>query len=1355
LHVGEPSPHVDWSSGAVELLVESRAWPSTGRPRRAAVSSFGISGTNAHVVLEQPPAADAPRPDGEPPAVLPWVLSARDGEALRAQAAALHAHLREHPELDLAAVGHTLAERRARLDHRAVALGDSRDALLRGLGAVAAGDPAPGVVQGTGAGRGRVAFLFTGQGSQRLGAGRELYRDSPVYRTALDEICAHLDRSLDRPLLAVLFAAEDSPDAALLGHTAFTQAALFAVEVALYRFVEHHGVVPDVVLGHSVGEIAAAHVAGVFDLASACVVVAARGRALQSARDNGAMVAVEASEEEVLATLPPGCGIAAINAPRSTVVSGDAAAVAEVMRRWDGRGRRTRGLPVSHAFHSAHMDDVLDGFGAELAGVRFREPAITVVSDTTGDTATAEQLCSPAYWVRHVREPVRFLDGVRTLERLGVTEFVELGPDAVLSSLVPHCVDGDPGSVLALLRPGRPEAVTAWSALAVLHTRGVPVAWHLPAVPPAKLPTYPFRGRRFWLDAPAGSRSGAGLGVDDTGHPLAGGVVELAGGPAGERTLVLAGRVAAGADRWPADHRVDGEILLPGTAFAELALAAGARAGCPHLAELTLVAPLVLPERDEVRLQVTVGPDGDDGRPVSVHSRRDPAGPWELHASGALHPAGTAAPAPPPVPEWPPADAARIDLDGVYDRLAGHGYGYGPAFRGLHALWRRGSDLFAEVAVPDGTPTAGFLLHPALLDAALHALLPGAGGDAATGAVLPFSWSGVTVHGTGAAAARAHLSVRGAAVSITLTDLDGAPLLTVEELTLRAPGRVGARTGLHVPVLRPADPRRVARRAGPSPTVHRVAAGQAGELPGSARAAVHATLTALRAADGPLAVVVRDDLAHAAVRGLVRSAQSEEPERFVLVATDGSAASEQALPAALELGESEVVLRAGEVLVPRLAPAGAGTDSGEVDWGGGPVLLTGASGTLGTLLARHLVTGHDVRELVLLSRRGAAAPGTAGLVAELAGLGATATPVACDAADRDALAAVVAAHRPTAVVHVAGVTADATLAALTSGQVDAVLRPKVDAAWHLHEVAGDVAAFVVFSSVAGLLGTAGQANYAAGNAFLDGLMEHRRAAGLPAVSLAWGLWEAGSDLSGGLGEVDLRRLARSGLRPLPTGPALELFDAAVAHGAPVLALTELDRAALRGLGDGSVPAALRDLVPAPASAAPPAPVGDPAAGRAGPGLADVPELVRAHVAAVLGHADPDAVPPGSSFAELGFDSLTAVELRNRLGRATGLRLAATAVFDHPSPAALAAHLRSLLVAEDPTLDRLEALLRAGDLDEPALDRLRALLGGAAGPSGPTDPEPTDPDPTDLDSADDDALFALIDELDPTGGSPRG
>jgi hypothetical protein len=450
-----------------------------------------------------------------------------------------------------------------------------------------------------------------------------------------------------------------------------------------------------------------------------------------------------------------------------------------------------------------------------------------------------------------------------------------------------------------------------------------------------------------------------------------------------------------------------------------------------------------------------------------------------------------------------------------------------------------------------------------------------------------------------------------------------------------------------------------------------------------------------------------------------------------------------------ELGEPQVAVRDGRAFVPRLVAADA-VEREPVRWDRGTVLITGATGALGTHLARHLVTDHAARRLLLVSRRGAGAD----LADELADLGADVTVAACDASDRTALAAVLAAipeeHPLTAVVHVAGVVDDAVFADLTEERLDGVLAAKLDAAWHLHELTRDLDldAFVLYSSVAGLLGTAGQAGYAAANSFLDALAEHRAALGLPARSLAWGLWEEASALSGHLAETDLRRLARTGLRPLATADALALFDAAMTGTDAVLAVTRLDVDAPRD----HVPPLLSGRAPRAGKRAP---------AHSAARLASLPEnevervltdLVRGHVAAVLGHGDPATVGTDRPFRELGLDSLTSVELRNLLNRSTGLRLSASLVFDHPTPTALVRHLRDLVAAERAPLDepvtvrlgKLTAAVREAAEDPVAFERitaeLRALLDAAEEAAGRRD------DPARLDSASDEELFALINDF---------
>ncbi|UUU25872.1 type I polyketide synthase [Streptomyces sp. DSM 40750] len=1774
LHVDEPSRQVDWSAGEVRLLTEATAWPETGRPRRAGVSAFGVSGTNAHTIIEQAPLdieevrpAEVTAPDER--GAVPWALSARSVDGLRAQARRLRAHLTARPELSLKDVGYSLVATRSVFEHRAVLTGVDRAELLRGLDAVATGEEAPGVVRSVATPTGITAFLFSGQGAQRLGMGRELYDAFPVFARALDEVCAYMDVVLDRPLREVMFAVEGSADAGLLDQTVFTQPALFAIEVALFRLLEDWGVTPDVVMGHSVGEVAAAHVAGVFSLENACTLIAARGRLMQALPGGGAMVAVQASEEEIAGSLA-GRGaevsIAAVNGPAAVVIAGDEAAVLEIAGQWAEQGRKTRRLRVSHAFHSPRMDAMLDDFRKVVAGLSFAPPVIALVSNVTGEAAEADEVCSPEYWVRHVREAVRFADGARALEAQGVTTFLEVGPDGVLSAMTRECLAAEDASasvVVPVLRKDRPEARALTTALAELHVHGVTVDWEAlfagRGARRVELPTYAFQRQRYWLDALTTFVSDVtAVGLVPPTHPLLGAAVEL---PDADGFLFTS-RLSPQTHPWLVDHMVQDTILLPGTAFLELALHVADQVGCDRVEELTLTAPLALPERGAVHLQLAVGgPDENGARSLNVYSRlEDPTmdQPWIQHASGLLAQSDT--------PDesgqadltvWPPEGAERIDTEDVYDRMAAGGFAFGPVFQGLRSVWIHGDEIFAEVRLPKEHASDGaeFGLHPALLDAAVQAVVFVALEDVGLSR-LPFSWSGVSLHAGGASALRVRLTQLGSdSVSLAVADGTGRPVASIESLVLR-PVSVehidSARTSAFRDSLFTLDWTPVPAIAAAGAATARWAVvgtdhyGLAAGAVAGAEVAAYADLDALGAAiDGgaaaPEAVLVsyapglddeaaqgkskskakgesrgkskarrglepadaihtvthhtlgmiqgwlgdrrfdssrlvfvtsgamapegRDetpDLVHAPLWGMVRSAQSENPNCFVLVDLDEDEASKAALPAVLAGDEPQAVVREGTVLGQRMARVSSGTallppagirewrldmhakgtlenlallpspdvtealgeneirvemraggmnfrdvlnalgmypgeagplggegagivtevgpgvtglapgdrvmgifsgsfgpvavtdrrvvarvpegwtfeqaastpivfltayyamvdlaglqagqsvlvhsaaggvgmatlqlarhlgaevfgtasegkwdtlrslgvddehiassrtldfgtrfldvtggrgmdvvldslarefvdaglrllprggrflEMGKTDirvpeevaaeysgvsyqafdlmeagpdrihemWGElislfesgvlrplpvrtwdvrrapdafrfigqarhtgkvaltiprtldgpGTVLVTGGTGGLGALLARHLVVEHKVERLVLTSRRGVQAPGAAELVAELAGLGAEVQVVACDVADRASverlLAGIGSEHPLSAVVHAAGVLDDGVVESLTPERVDKVLRPKVDAALHLHELTRDLdlAAFILYSSVSGTFGGAGQANYAAANAFLDALAQHRRAEGLPAVSLAWGMWEQRSKMTGDLGEADLQRIARAGLNALSSDEGLALFDDALGTDETVLVPTHVDLAALRVQArTGDVPTLLRGLVRVPRRRVAAAETAHTGTGSlrdrlAGLSAADqyraLLDLVRVQVATVLGHGSPETVEPDMAFKDMGFDSLTTVELRNRLNAETGLRLSAVLVFDHPTPTALVDHLGEELLPDGDTgepvvfaeLDKLEPLLSNvmddGETRTKVAERLKELL----------------------------------------------
>ncbi|MDN3028466.1 type I polyketide synthase [Streptomyces sp. S.PB5] len=1783
LHVDQPSTHVDWSAGAVELLTESRQWTTaSGRPRRAGISSFGASGTNAHLILEQAPeeepAADEPTaPDtagGD--ALLPWVVSARSEQALREQAGKLRdfivAAADDDADLDLADAGWSLVSTRARFEHRAVVLGHDRDELLSGLASLSDGTETAAVVRGVAGELGTSVFMFPGQGAQWTGVARQLYDAFPAFAESIDEVCARFDTHLPFALKPLLLA--DEPEGR--ERTDVMQAALFALQVGLYRLLTRYCPRPDHLIGHSVGEIAAAHVSGVLDLDTATRLVAARGRIMQTVTEPGAMLAVRASEADVTTLLGEyeRVGIAAVNGPESVVVSGLRDQVHALRDRLVADGRSAKLLPVDHAFHSPLMDPVLDEFAEALGTLPTDgELTIPIVSTRLGREVTLQELTSAEYWVRHVREPVRFYDAVESARTAGASVFLEVGPGATLAGLTKDAFSGEgvtDAVVLSTSRRDRGPAQALIGALAGLHVEGGSVDWDALFGPRRRvdLPTYAFQRQRYWMDFLAGLESAdvSSAGLSTPAHPLLGAVVDHPG--TGE--VVFTDLWSLRTHDWLADHAVFGAVVVPATAYLDLALSVGDHVGCGAVEELSLEVPLILPDSGDLQVRVVVGAADETGRrSLDVYSRPaedgDQPGGWTRHAMGGLTPTV------PPTPEWsestrtlaawPPAGARRIAFDGLYDSLADGGFDYGPAFRGLREVWQHGDDLFALATLPETAESAdGFGLHPALLDTVLHAVVAG-GVIQVTGEQgwMPFAWSGVHRFGSCGPTVRVRLTPAGeGVVSLAIADEHGRGIASVEALTFRPASaeqvraaRGGQDRQLYELGWRPVQqgkPETYRGRWAVLGTSDGLASRLAGAQDDSV--AVHDSLDEVLAAEAPahlvlclddfvtpgpdplttvgdtdkhvlarvqrflaeetfagstLVVLTRlaldsgagetvESLPGASVWGLIRSAQTEHPGRFRLVDIDDEQTSWAALPDALALDEAQLALRDGTFLVPRLASAapaehrldppapgphrlgipskgtlenltwipcpevaepltsgqvriavqaaglnfrdvtialglidrtaidaglgsegsgvvlevaddvtglapgdrvtgifpgafgrvavadqrmlttvpdgwshaeaasmpstfltayyalfcvmqlkkgqrilihaaaggvgmaavqlakhvgaeiyataspakwptlralglddehlassrdlefaqkfldatgGRGVDvvlnslahqfvdasltllpeggnfveMGKTDirdprrvaadhpgvdyeafdlyaagpdaihamfrdvmelfaaghvrltpvsvrdirdarrtfremsqgrhigklvldvgdgFGGGTVLVTGGTGGVGSLVARHLVAEHGVRSLLLASRRGPAAEGVPQLVADLEDAGATVRVVACDIADRDAVAELLAdmppRHPLTAVVHAAGVLADGTVESLTAESVDHVLRAKVGGALTLHELTKDrpLSAFVQFSALAGTLGNGGQANYAAANAFLDGLAAHRRASGLPGTSLCWGWWEQSSGMTGELDQADFSRLRRMGIAAMPTAEALDLFDAACALDKPVLVPARVDVAALRNKSGDELPLLLRDL----------AGTGRPRRGRAGTGkesgaldltakLAGLPadeaqtavlDWLRDQVAVVLGHPSGTVVDADQQFTQLGFDSLTSVELCNRLAAATGLRLPTTLVFSYPTPREMSEHLFGLLRPEPGPASaaasgedaEIREVLRTISIDSLRSAGLLELVLACAAPAG-TDPGvPAADADTAVDEFSDLDLDALVD-----------
>ncbi len=1246
LHTENPSRHVDWSSGNVRLLDEPVAWSRGGRVRRAGVSSFGISGTNAHVIVEEAPTpevseTDTPEAEAQASAagpaeveagvvlagsVVPLVVSGRSESALRANAARLAAHLEQCPDVSLSDVGWTLATRRMAFGCRASVVASSPGSAVAGLRAVAEGGRSSGVSEPSEPSSGSVGVLFAGQGSQRLGMGRVLAAADDVFRADVAEVASAFDPYLDRSLLSVLWADPGSEAAGCLSRTEFVQPALFALEVALFRRLRRLGIEPGVLVGHSVGELAAVHVAGGLSLLDAARLVAARGRVMQGCRTDGAMVSIEAAEDEVAAVLPDeGAWLAAINGPSQCVVSGDADVVERVVEEFAASGRRTRWLSVSHAFHSGHMDEALPELERVAAGCEFGELEIPVISNVTGQPLTADELASPSYWARHAREAVRFRAGVEAAVSAGVGVFVECGPDGTACAMAAQCVPDDTSMrFVPALRGEGDEAEAFVGAVGALHTAGHEPDWEAfyagTGARPVLLPTYAFQREHYWLDVTPTEAAGSSQGVPPVDEAL--------------WDAVRAEEVETVADmlELPADRRTDLAALLPHLATWRNRRAADARIS-DWLYE-TRWDPA--PSRDDSpRLGGTwaLVTDADDSR----HSGT---------LASALERAG--------------AVIRPLPLSSDPDDLAGR-----------LALVAAQSPLSGVVMAFDADPDP-------------------VSGSVASRVAWRLTRVLAVVRFLDEAQCQAPLwLLTRAAVVATPEDSFCDPVHTA----LWGFGRV---VGLEYP-----------DRLGGLVDLPR------GPLDSETLGALVATVAAAEDEDQIALRPHRSTAAARLVRRVVRARPGEHGDPLTFTGT---------------------------------------------------VLITGGTGALGAHTARWLVERRrGPLHVVLTSRRGAQAPGAVELREELEGLGATVTVACCDVSERDDLERLLSdLDEPVrAVFHAAGTIEMRPLPEHDAPYIERELAAKVAGAQHLDELLedGPIDAFVVFGSIAGFWGAGEQGAYAAANAFLDGLARRRRGRGLPATVLHWGPWADGGMVTD---EVDTH-LRRRGLEPMDPEVAIRGLALALADGRTELAVANVDWprfadgfAARRPrpllLGVEQARDALREDTPEGAVGDAPLLVERLRTVSTGERVDVALDLVRAEIAVVFGMPDAESVPTDRPLHDLGLDSLTAVQARNRLGELVGKKLPQSLLFDHPTAEALAAHLTSLVRDDiDDLGDASSMLERLEQVPEDVLhesrlgEQILALARRLTPHDVPETPRPSSEHRIRAEDASDDELLALIDQ----------
>ncbi|MDR7303663.1 SDR family NAD(P)-dependent oxidoreductase [Haloactinomyces albus] len=1386
LHAETPSPHVDWESGAVSLLTKPHDWATDGRPRRSSVSSFGISGTNAHVILEQAPEPEKPAAESDDPVdpgAQPWLLSAKTAQGLRDQATRLRAHLDKHPELSSRDIAYSLATTRTHFEHRAAIITTDRQHGIDTLGTLAIGGASPALHQTeipNTSRPGKRVFVFPGQGSQWAGMARDLVNTSPVFTQQLHACAEALAPHTDWDLLETI---TTDHGAELLDRVDVVQPALWAMMISLATLWRAHGIEPDAVLGHSQGEIAAAHIAGALSLDDSARIIALRSQAIRTLAGTGGMASINLPAHEIHTRLQTphttDLHIAAINSPTSTVIAGPTEQITTFLTTCNTDNIHARTIAVDYASHSPHVAPARHRILTDLAPITPQPATIPFHSTVTGTHLNTTHL-DATYWYNNLANTVHFHDTAQNLTETGHTLFIEISPHPVLTTPLTDTLENTPATTISTLRRHEHTPTQFTTALTQAHLHGHSPTWTTltPHAHHIELPTYPFQHQHYWLHTPTTTNDPTTLGITPTNHPLLSTATELPN----NQGWLFTGQLTQTTQPWIPEHAILNTVLLPGTAYIDLALHAATHTNTPHINELTLESPLILDTDTNLQLQLHISEPHPNThqRTLTLHTRTTNTNDWTRHATAVL--------SEPPIESdsdnrsstgtWPPPEATQIDVDELYDQLDHLGITYGPTYRNLRAAWRHGDNTYAEIALPENTNTTNHHIHPALLDSALPAALyhGPAEGEQHSELRMPFAWSGVRLGSPAHGKLRAYTApVAEDAISLRLTDQYGTPVIEIDSLTVRAvtPDQLAAARAKRqnsllcrewIEFSSPAQP------DGPDPQVISVEAPANEDVLEATKSVSHDVLGKVRAflgepanEDGRLVVVTRgavstgvddavnDDLAAASVWGLVHTEQNTHPGRITLLDLDTSEPPEPELIARVSASaEPQLALRGGTVRVPRLVRT-AMSETGQSEGldPEGTVLVTMGSDALGALTADHLVTHYGVRHLLL-----ADPGGTVGddLHRALEQHGAQVNIAAVDTSDaqtvRELVDSVDPQHPLTAVIHTMGTSGHAPMSSTGVDELDDALSSGIGTAWHLHNATAglDLAAFVLYSSAAGSLGEADQLDAAFVHTFFEALAHHRHAHGHPASSLAWGYWADGGN------KHLASRPSDSGIGLMPTNEALRLFDAALLTALPAVVPARLNLAAYRRKhASGNLPAVLGELV------------GDarneqfeqvPSLQRRLAGLNEdemrelVLDTVRTQVAVVLRHPDASGIEDDRPLKDLGFDSLTAVELRNRLNAATGLHLPATLIFDYPTITAITEHLQSEMVPDEKELaaplladlDRLETKVLAhssGDeVRSSVVVRLQTILRNLTERSNVDDS---------LDVASDEELFEALDE----------